>query len=270
MLAIAAASLASARFIRCSAATEAVRSVAVPRYPVKTPLSVNSGVPLMLMVRAARLDIVEAAGQSTERPVRVQIAEPLGLGIGTNEFPQCPADGKLGGGPSTVSKLPRKRVKRSPSSISQNQSDAEAAKSRKLFSLARISRSASFLSVMSRITPMNLRPSSSVISAIASSIGKIFAGAAAGDDLALAADDPGGAGTLIAPHVAVMRTCVGGSHQDRKVLAPQLMLGIAEHHFDGAVYTFDDAALVRGDDALADIVEDGPGDRRPFLPGRGG
>ena len=32
------------------------------------------------------LDIVEAAGQAAERPVRVQIAKPLRLGIGANEF----------------------------------------------------------------------------------------------------------------------------------------------------------------------------------------
>ena len=84
-------------------------------------------------------------------------------------------------------------MKRSSASISQNQSDAEAAKSRKLFSLARISRSASFRSVMSRITPMNLRPSSSVISAIASSIGKISPDRRRATDLALAPDDPGDA-----------------------------------------------------------------------------
>ena len=58
----------------------------------------NSGVPLMLMVRAARRDIVEAAGQAAERPVRVEIAKPLRFGIGTDQFAECPADGKLGGG----------------------------------------------------------------------------------------------------------------------------------------------------------------------------
>lgn len=59
---------------------------------------------------------------------------------------------------------------------------------------------------------------------------------------------------------------VGRGHQYGKALAAQFLLGVAEHHFDRAVDAFNGAAFVRCDDTFADIVENGPGDRRPFLP----
>ena len=151
-------------------------------------------------------DVVEAAGQSAEGPVRVEVAEPLRLGIGTDQFAEGPADGKLGGRtehrfeiaeeagePQPVVHLPEP-VGRGGGKI------AEALLAGADLPL-RLLPQRDVADHADELTPFFQRD-----------LGdrqfdrKDLAGATAGDDFALAADDPGGAGALIAPHVAVMRS----------------------------------------------------------------